>query len=344
MKNRIEIKEIDTVVGKVKLIELNMKKTKVVLTNYGAGIVDYIYRGINMVERPKYIDDYLISNAYYGKTIGRTSGRLFPPSFDIDNKTYPIEKTIGDVAHIHGGNDGFSFKFFELVEYQFDGNQVSVTLRYEAKHGLSGYPGNLVLYVIYSLDKTGALNIEYQATTDQDTLCNITNHVYFNLNKDKKNLDNIKLRVNSHKYIKIDENYHPIEIVSLKDTPFDLFHPVLVTKGIKDLVDKGYMGYNNAYLLNEHNFLAVNLFNTDNLINLDIYTNYPSVVIYTHDYPDDKKLLDSQTDGVHGSIAVECQYEPSGIYHKDLNSAILRKDEVYQKYVRFVPSKKKSSS
>ena len=117
MRKSIQIKKKETIVGLVKIIELKSKNLTLVLSNYGAGIIDIIYKGINVIVRPASLDDYLTSKAYYGKTIGRTSGRLFPPSFKIDNVDYLIENTPGDKLHLHGGKDGFAFKFFDLMSY-----------------------------------------------------------------------------------------------------------------------------------------------------------------------------------------------------------------------------------
>ncbi len=341
MEKRIIITDVQTKVGMVKFIEINLKKTKVVLTNYGAGLFDYIYQGHQMLERPETIDDYLTSRAYYGKTIGRTSGRLFPPNFQIDSNIYDIESTDGDVAHLHGGNDGFSFKFFDLVGYEFSGSEVLVTLRYESSDLESGYPGNLGLDVIYALDKKGALTIKYIASSNKDTLCNITNHIYVNLNQNKNDLKDTSFSVNASRYVQIDENYRPKKIVSLDQESFDLRKMTNIEEGIKKLVSHGYMGYDNTYLLDDLEKPAVNLYNDALKLGLEVHTNYPSVVIYTHNYPDNLKLLDSDTDGIHGSVAIECQYEPSGIYHKDLHSAILRKGDVYKRYIKFSPYIKK---
>ena len=99
MKNHIVLNDVETIVGEVKVIELSSKNVSLKLTNYGAGIVDIFYKGENIIQRPQSFDDYLTSNAYYGKTMGRTSGRLFPPSYKIDDTSYDVKPSKNEDVH-----------------------------------------------------------------------------------------------------------------------------------------------------------------------------------------------------------------------------------------------------
>lgn len=338
MQKRIKIIEVDSVIGKTKLIELNQHHTKVVISTYGAGIFDYIYKGRQLLQRPQSLDDYLQSTSYYGKTIGRTSGRLFPPDFKIDDQIFEIKKSSHNDVHIHGGDDGFSFKTFELIGYTFIDQNINITLRYVSKDLEGGYPGELTLDVIYSLNKYGVLTITYDATTTKDTLCNITNHIYFNLNEDKQNLDDTWIKVFANKYIDTDESFKPISEKHVYHTPYDMINYRSINDVIKDLNQIGLKGLNTAFsdIIKDRNPI-VELKQVKDKIGVDIYSTYPSVVLYTHDYPDQDVLISDKHQGVHGSIAIECQYEPAGIYLDGLHDSILRKDQRYHEEIKFVP-------
>lgn len=340
MKKSLNIKEIDTSVGKVTLIELSSKDTHVTLTSYGAGIYDFDFMGKSLVVRPRTLDDYLNADAYYGKTIGRTSGRLFPPSFSLDEKDIQIKASPNDQAHLHGGKEGFSHKNFQIKAFENTNDYISVTFNYISEDMEEGYPGRLDVDVTYILNNQGELILKHEAKTTKDTLCNLTNHIYFNFNENKENLNDMFLKVDANQYVLIDENYRPKGLKSLNHSSFDLRQSSDLVKSIKQLENEGFLGFDNAYLINQNSSEQINLFNQRLNIGLKVQTDYPSVVVYTHNYEDKTPLTACDTLGVHSSVTLECQYEPSGIYHSDLNDAILRSDETYEHYVKFSPYKK----
>lgn len=339
MKQTFKTYEKDTRVGRVSFYELKSKDVTLLLTSYGAGIVDIIFDDTNLCARPESIEDYLDSKAYYGKTIGRTSGRLFPPYFELDGKIIKIENTPGDVSHLHGGADGFAFKNFSLISFEQRNDETSITLRYVSADEEAHYPGELTLDVTYILKENNDIIFKHYATTTKDTLCNITNHVYLNLNKNKNNLEHHHIKINADQYLKVDQNYRPINKQDVSGSVFDLRE----TKSLKEQIDifdqKNMMAYDHAFFLNDEK-IAADVYDQASDIGLRVETDYPTIVFYTHNYIEDKKMLLCDTNGVHGSITLECQYEPSGIYHKDLNDSILRKNEVYQHTVKMTPYKK----
>jgi aldose 1-epimerase len=338
MKQQFKTYEKDTSVGKVSFYELKSKDVTLLLTSYGAGIVDMIYDDVNLCVRPESIEDFLTSKAYYGKTIGRTSGRLFN-SFELNGKTIQLENTPGDTSHLHGGADGFAFKHFKLDSFEQHPTYTSVTLRYVAADGEANYPGELTLDVTYILTAKNEIILKHHATSTKDTLCNITNHVYLNLSTNNNNLDHHFVQINADQYVNVNDTYLPLNKANVEDTVFDFRTMKSVKEGIEVFDKQNKMAYDHAYLLNNDK-LAANMYDESSDIGIFVETDYPAMVFYTHNYTEDKKLLDCDTNGVHGSLTVECQYEPSGIYHKDLNSAILRKDEVYEHMVKITPYKK----
>ena len=121
------------------------------------------------------VGDYLQQDKYLGALIGRYANRIGGASFDLGGKIYPLAANDGPNS-LHGGPGGFDRQMW-TVENQIED---SVTLTLESPDGQEGYPGNLSVRVVYLLDGDG-LHIRYEATTDSDTICNLTNHAYFNL-------------------------------------------------------------------------------------------------------------------------------------------------------------------
>lgn len=121
------------------------------------------------------VGDYLQQDKYLGALIGRYANRIGGASFDLGGKIYPLAANDGPNS-LHGGPGGFDRQMWTVENQTED----SVTLTLESPDGQEGYPGNLSVRVVYLLDGDG-LHIRYEVKTDGDTICNLTNHAYFNL-------------------------------------------------------------------------------------------------------------------------------------------------------------------
>ena len=158
-----------------------------------------------------------------GGTIGPCANKINNGTFKINDKEYQLEcnKDNGK-THSHGGSDGFDTKNWQ-TEILKDG----IKFTYTKKDMESGYPGNVTASVTYQLDNNNKLHIKYHAETDQDTLINMTNHTYFNLDgaentEENSVLDHIVELPNSSRYTVNNELAVPTgELASVKDTPFD---------------------------------------------------------------------------------------------------------------------------
>lgn len=325
----------------IKEVILQNDLATVVLLSYGAGVYQYQYQNQDLIIKPKTMKDYMDDFAYYGKTIGRTSGRLVVPNYAIGSQTYEVKPYRADKTSLHGGKDGFSTQNFELIH--LNDAKLSATFRYISKDLEAGYPGKLTLDVTYQLNDDGSLDIYHDAISTKDTLCNITNHVYFNLNQQQKTIDDHLLYLNASRYLNIDENYLLKSIDSVKDTPFDFRNQALLKDHIKQMEKTSFNGFDHTFLfdeLNHKNPKAV-LYEPSNNIGINVYTSYPAVVLYTHNDPAGIKLEDPfKGDAIHCSLTLECQFEPGGIHHEHLNKAILKKDEIYHHTIKFEPFKK----
>ncbi len=323
-----------TTVGSIEFITLISQDLKVELTSYGAAIYQIYIDEHEMLVGPKDLDDFLKSTSYYGKTIGRVSGRLVVPSYEIDGITYPVKAVGSKKTNLHGGKIGFSFKNFEIVEEKINQSTVSVTMKYTSCDQEENFPGELTLFVTYTLNDHMKLRIDYDAKSDRDTLCNVTCHPYFNFQKHKTNIFNHELSVQASHYLNIDSEYLIQSKDSVKNTPFDLRKAVNLKESIQKMSNTSFEGFDHTWIFDQKQN-QVTLFDPESNIGLTIDSSYPSIVIYTHNIPSAKKLEQLGNLGIHSSIALECQFEPGGIHHKYLNSAILRKNEHYQHHITY---------
>lgn len=202
----------------------NDRGMEVRITNYG-GIITVI----NVPDRDGKLGDvvighdtlegYLYRSRYFGALIGRHANRIAHGRFCLHGISYSLAKNNGE-NHLHGGLRGFDKVVWSAREIPAS-ELVSLELTYLSKDGEEGYPGNLKATVTYLLTNENELRVEYFATTDQDTIVNLTNHSYFNLACGGTIL-NHQLTINADNFTPVNKGLIPTgEIRSVKDTPMD---------------------------------------------------------------------------------------------------------------------------
>lgn len=204
------------------------------------GKIDDVVLGCDSVER------YEAQTAHFGGIIGRYANRIAHGSFQLDGKTYSIPKNDGDNA-LHGGIRGFDKVVWAAKEIT-DG----LELTYVSKDGEQGFPGTLTTTVRYTL-KGSALRIEYSATTDKDTVLNLTNHSYFNLaGQGKGDILGHVLKIDASRMTPVDAALIPTgELKSVAGTPFDFRTPHAIGERIN--ADDAQLHLGKGY---DHNFVS----------------------------------------------------------------------------------------
>ncbi|BCR35931.1 aldose epimerase family protein [Mariniplasma anaerobium] len=342
MKNELLIEKQNSSKGLLEIITMTNDNAEVVLISNGAGIFSYEYLGKDLVITPASIESYIKDSAYYGKTIGRTSGRLVMPSFKIDDKEYPIKAYNSKYTQLHGGATGFSKRNFFVTHVDKNDEFVKVVLRYVSKDLEEGFPGELTLDVAYQLNLDGYLDITHDATSTKDTLCNITNHAYFNFDQSQATIYNHEIKVNASHYLDIDDDNIIKAKKDVSNTAFDLRKTTNFKSAIDKMQNTSFSGFDHTWIFDSNeNDIKAKVYDPATKIGLNLYTSYPAVVIYTHNVVsgiDLKGPFDAKAK--HCSFTLECQFEPGGIHHKGLNQAILRKNEHYHHTIKFEPYKK----
>lgn len=278
------------------------------------------------------LEDYQTQTCYIGALIGRCGNRIGKGKFTLNGVEYDLAINNGP-NHLHGGNAGFDKQVW-TVENLTD-NQVVLSL--VSPHGQENYPGTLTVTVTYTLMPEG-LSIAYRATTDADTLCNLTNHCYFNLSgHDSGVVGDQTISIAAQQYTPTDATSIPTgEIASVAGTPMDLRTPV----AMGDHWDDNFVqltqaaGYDHNWVLDgqpgQLRRVAV-AHSPATGITMEVHTTTPGMQFYTGNF------LDGCPAGKGGAAyanrwayALETQNFPDAINHPNFPSPVLRPGEVYQ--------------
>lgn len=197
--NVIEERENDITFFEMKNDELQIRVTNLVCHILSIFAKDRDGKQEDVVLGFEEIEDCKEDGTYMGAIVGRVANRIKGASFELNGKTYKLAVNNGP-NHLHGGEIGFDQKIFcyEIIENGILFSCISPDME-------EGYPGTLELKVKYLLTGNN-LTMEYEAWSDEDTLCNITNHSYFNLSAGKEKIYDHYLKINADKIACVDEN------------------------------------------------------------------------------------------------------------------------------------------
>lgn len=202
----------------------NKNGMEAAITNFGGVVVwlkvpDRSGKLADVVLGYDNLDGYVNDKAYLGAIIGRYGNRIAHGSFKLDGTTYHIPKNDGDNS-LHGGIKGFNKHLWDAKEVPGKEGQ-ALQLNYLSKDGEEGFPGNLSVQVTYTLTDNNELRIDYAATTDKDTVLNLTNHSYFNLAGEGDVLQH-QLVLHAAQFTPVDAALIPTgELRAVKGTPMD---------------------------------------------------------------------------------------------------------------------------
>lgn len=270
-----------------------------------------------------------LGNAF-GASVGRNANRIGNAVIEINGKTYQLAKNDGE-NNLHSGSDFYHGRMWTVAEMEDD----HVTFQQESPDGDQGYPGALTMKVTYSLDEENTLQIHYEAVPDQDTILNMTNHSYFNLNGHKSgDILNHTLWLDADTFTVADAHSIPTgEICSVEGTPMDFRTAKKVGKDIG--ADYEPLVFGNGYdhnwvLKNEGRFVKVAEVTGDvSGIRMEVLTDLPGVQIYTANFLDGEKGRDGAVYEKRDAICLETQYFPDAIHHENFPSPICKKGEKY---------------
>ena len=230
---------------------------------------------------------------YFGALVGRYANRIARGHFSLDGHEYTLPINNPPNA-LHGGLKGFDKQVWEVQPLVASGRSVSAVLRYTSPDGEEGYPGTMKVAVTYTLTDDNTFSIHYQATTNRDTVLNLTNHSYFNL-AGAGSPDGVLrqvLMVNADQYTPTDKTSIPLgQNVTVQGTPFDFRTPTAIGARIRadDQQLIWAQGYDHNWVLNKQGDatapqLAVRAYDPASGRMLECATTEPGVQIYTANF------------------------------------------------------------
>ncbi len=260
------------------------------------------------------IQGYQSNHPYFGAIVGRYANRIGFGRFSLLNKPYQLPINNGPHS-LHGGDKGFTHRFWKKEQDE---------LYYFSPNGEEGYPGNLKVWVTYSLSEENELIIKYRAKTDAPTPINLTNHTYFNLDPCSQTILNHKLMINADRYTVVDETLLPTgELRTVKDTPFDFTHKKQMGKDIHNIPGGGF---DHNYVLNKVDgelSLAAIIESEESGIIMEVLTTEPGVQFYTGNFLDGTQKGKNRELIKHSAFCLETQHFPDSPNHEDFPSTIL---------------------
>ena len=322
----------------------NSNNIEIKIIEYGGIITSIKVPGKNGIKKDivlgfDNLEQYLGEHPYFGAIIGRYANRIKKGLFKLDNKKYILAVNNGK-NHLHGGLKGFD-KVIWNSKTTSSSEGHGVKFSYLSKDGEEGYPGNLSVEVVYTLDNDNRLTISYSAETDKKTIINLTNHSYFNLNGEGNgSILGHLLKINGDKYTPVDLNLIPTgKINAVSGSSMDFLDFFKIGTRIKSV--KG--GYDHNYVLSKTNnklTLAAIVRSPQSGISLELYTTEPGVQFYSGNF------LDGSLSGKqkkpyrkHFGFCLEPQHFPDTPNIKSFPSVALEPGKIYTQtsVFKFIP-------
>ena len=322
----------------VEIFTLSDGPYEALITNYGGVVVslkapDRTGKSADVVLGFDDLNGYVAnfnspSVAFFGAIIGRYGNRIAHGSFTLDGKKYSLPLNNGENT-LHGGPHGFN-----NVVWQAKSITNGVELTYLSKDGEAGYPGNLSAVVRYTLIK-GDLRIEYSATTDKDTVVNLTNHSYFNL-AGQGDILNHQLTLHASRFTPVDAGLIPTgELKSVEGTPFDFRKATAVGARINaddEQLHRG-RGYDHNWVLDSSGGKlteAAELYDAGSGRVLKVLTDQPGIQFYSGNFLDGSIIgKGGRPDELHAALCLETQHFPDSPNHPDFPTTELKAGERY---------------
>ena len=325
----------------VKLFTLrNAKGMQVRIATYG-GIVtsvttpDRTGQFADVVLGYDELDQYLKDSPYFGALIGRYGNRIAKGRFELNGKIYELAINNG-LNSLHGGTEGFDKVVWSVANAQVTERGPQLTLTHFSRDGEEGYPGNLSVEAVYTLTEDNALSLTFTATTDKDTIVNLTQHSYFNL-RDRGDVLGHEVQIDADRYTPVDGTLIPTgELRPVESTPFDFRRATPI--GARINADDEQLRFGNGY---DHNWVTnkpmgelairATVYEPDTGRVLEVLSTEPGLQFYTGNFLDGSLTgKDGRVYGFRTGFCLEPQHFPDSTHQPGFPTVVLRPGEIYK--------------
>ena len=320
---------------------LNSNGVEIEITNYGGIVVSLRLpdrRGemADVVLGYDNLSRYEADKWHFGAIIGRYANRIAGGKFRLNGHEYTLALNNGP-NHLHGGVVGFEKVVWGARDFTTQNERL--ILQYVSEDGEEGYPGKVTARVEYSLTDENEFQVKYSATTDKDTVINLTNHSYFNLGgADAGDIRRHQLQLDADQFTPVNENLIPTgELRHVSHTPFDFTQPEAIGSRINQ--DDPQLKFGRGY---DHNWVlkrgvdgallpAAILFEPKSGRTMKILTTEPGIQFYSGNFLDGSMRGKSRTAyGRYSGLCLETQHFPDSPNQANFPSTVLRVGEQYE--------------
>ncbi|KAA2244719.1 galactose mutarotase [Chitinophaga agrisoli] len=323
----------------VKLFYLKSKGgVQMAVTNYGAKVVSLLAPDkqgkLEDVELGyDRLSSYITTkDRFYGGVVGRYGNRIAKGKFKLDGKEYTLAVN-NNSNHLHGGKIGYN----DVVWDAKQPNDHSIEFHYLSKDGEEGYPGNLDITMTYELTDSNEFKISYKATTDKNTIVNLTHHSFWNLHgAGNGDINDHVLMINADKFTPVDSSLIPSgKLEAVKGTPMDFTTPTPIGQRVGDDFEqlKFGKGYDHNWVLNKKGkelSLAATVLEPTSGRYMEVWTTEPGVQFYGGNFMSADMGKGGKTYVHRGALALETQHFPDSPNKPEFPSVVLKPGQTYE--------------
>ncbi len=324
------------------IIQNNITKLSIVfesgltyeLLSLGASLSRWISKdGTELVAGYRDYEDYLQAGMYLGTCVGMNAGRIDGGLCNIEGTQYHFTSKANH--YLHGGDRGINFVNFTISQITHDHHEAVIYFSTNFLHEFIGSTAQILIR--YSLREDG-FSIRFIVTTDKTTICNLTNHSYFNLDGDfAKDLSNHFLFVNASNVVAVNNGMIGTDILSVQNTPFDFtkLHPLMPAITNPSLKSQKAAGIDHFFILDKYQKPDLVLYSQKSRRRLEVTSTYPGITLYTTNYPTKKPLQKGELMGLHGAIAIEPQFQSNAVNDHRFTNYLLTPNETYDHTIEY---------
>ena len=325
--------QTQTSFGTMEFVQLHSDEIQLTLCNYGAMIYDLktkddVGTWEQIVLQYADLEHYYNNPLYLNSIVGPVAGRIANATYLLNNQRFVMEPNHLGTESLHSGHECLAHVFWSIQTSQTQEAQV-VQLQYVKPPGPSQFPGEQTFTVTYTVAHN-TLTILYEATTTQDTLVNLTNHVYFNLSGNlKEDILSSELTIHAANFLALNDKFSPVSVQPVKNTFLDFSITKSFADHFKQAIDiPNFVGIDHPLLL-DSSTSSIGYSHPVSKRVVRMTTSYPCVVVYTHNHPDGQSLTHLPIQKKHYGLCLETQFEPNGINVDGLHDAILQQGQKY---------------
>lgn len=283
---------------------------------------------IDVVLGPETYEEYRKNWPSFGAVIGRCANRVSGASFTLNGKKYKLKKNIiGGCLH-----SGFSYHYRDFISESFvDEKGAHIVFKLESDEGDQGFPGNLKVKAEYLVAEDKSVTVKYSYISDSDTVVNLTNHCYFNLNGHSSGtVLNHKVMINSDSVTQVDRKLMPTGIImNVGNSAYDFRKMTKIIDNMKrEFKPYSYeKTYDINYVLSDRfgeYKLAAKLESEESGIGMNVYTNMPGMQFYTGNAVKGFKAKENAVYEANPGVCFETQFYPDSVNIEKFPSPVIK--------------------